>query len=763
MLAPALKCISITDQALAGYGFESLDCLPAVPFALYSTQFLQTPVFQKLQPAFRAAVLEGLLVLCNWFCELTNAYGLVLENPLHQKQEVPPVIRAQIMLRVSQLGKVHMLLLSLLSSEANPVLEDCTSCMAGARAVGLTASAWMSIEAEEDDGDPDDSPTAKRKVNSKAHACLKRAVRPLLPDTINLLHWIPWSQLSDSTSLGDMYMSLRLLLSDFYSKTRTTASAAKRPAAFRTAAAADAVSEDVIVMCAQRCLPVLRHVLQRAHIDHGKLLEGECLETPEGVWASFGNSAEAVELSDDMPWDEMLPSSTIITDANMACTETLVLSLRCFSALLSLPSIHTTQHIQFLGELLGTYSATYHADVQPTSSPLKINFLKASWHATLEAPKLTDLVQALKQTFEFLAGLLRGQDGVLDHDVLVVRILRELCCVPDTVLVAAGASQVGILEHLPTQQRRDICQMRTRVSAAAKAILWSRWDGRTTDEAEDEENIPVDSAWKQRPSSDLAGVIGLLVSTQERPEDIVFELASKELASVKAATGEVAAYMCHGCPSLCTSTFPTWYRVLFKELVDRFGTLVQQAVASVNEAGGSVNTRLLTPDLQGQIDTACSAFAALAKLVKQHDSNQMILQAALRSGGKFVELFLKLKKWFKQRGNGDDIKRVVLSAQKGTRVVQTICAEAKAQRMGSVARLVPSTKKNLEKFVQYVRVILQESTAGRFWVGQLKHKNLRGEVVPATIQSDDDEESEAGDPQEDATDVDDAENSIDEG
>lgn len=81
VLAPALKCISITDQALSGYGFESLDCLPGLPFALYSMQFLHAPVFQKLQPAFRAAVLEGLLVLCNWLCELTNAYGLVLENP----------------------------------------------------------------------------------------------------------------------------------------------------------------------------------------------------------------------------------------------------------------------------------------------------------------------------------------------------------------------------------------------------------------------------------------------------------------------------------------------------------------------------------------------------------------------------------------------------------------------------------------------------------------------------------------------------------
>lgn len=77
--------------------------------------------------------------------------------------------------------------------------------------------------------------------------------------------------------------------------------------------------------------------------------------------------------------------------------------------------------------------------------------------------------------------------------------------------------------------------------------------------------------------------------------------------------------------------------------MDRFSVLVQQAVASANDAGGSIRSRLLTQDLQGQIDMSCVSFAALASLVKQHDSNQMVLQAALRSGGKFVELFLKVR------------------------------------------------------------------------------------------------------------------------
>lgn len=183
---------------------------------------------------------------------------------------------------------------------------------------------------------------------------------------------------------------------------------------------------------------------------------------------------QAVEVLDEMPWDTLIPTSTMITDANMACTETSVLSLKCFSALLSLPSIHTPRHIHFLGELLSTYSAAYPEGAPTSVSPLKINFSQVAWHATLEAPKLTDLVQLLKQTFDFVAGLLRGQEGVLDHDLLVARILRELCVVPDTVLAAAGVSQVGILEHLPTQQRRVGRCLLPELILTCAATLWQQ-------------------------------------------------------------------------------------------------------------------------------------------------------------------------------------------------------------------------------------------------------------------------------------------------
>lgn len=75
-------------------------------------------------------------------------------------------------MRVSQLGKVHALLLSLLASEVNPVLDDDISSISAGTA-GFKASSWMSTEVDEDDTVEDEPAGAKSKVNSKAQACLK--------------------------------------------------------------------------------------------------------------------------------------------------------------------------------------------------------------------------------------------------------------------------------------------------------------------------------------------------------------------------------------------------------------------------------------------------------------------------------------------------------------------------------------------------------------------------------------------------------------
>jgi fanconi anemia group D2 protein len=86
------------------------------------------------------------------------------------------------------------------------------------------------------------------------------------------------------------------------------------------------------------------------------------------------------------------------------------------------------------------------------------------------------------------------------------------------------------------------------------------------------------------------------------------------------------------------------------------------------------------------------------------------------------------------------VTAIVQQVQSGTRVLQTACVEAKARKLGSVTRLVPKVKKSLEQFVQSMKVLIAESTSsGSVWVGNLKHKNLQGEVVPQEIESEPEE------------------------
>lgn len=117
-------------------------------------------------------------------------------------------------------------------------------------------------------------------------------MRPIIPDTLNLLHWIPWSNLTESSSIGDLYLSIRFILSEFHDKICLAVSAAKRPAAFRSKGAPEAASEDTIVICAQRCLPVLLQIFRRSYKDHGNLINGHALQSPESIWSGFGSEEQ---------------------------------------------------------------------------------------------------------------------------------------------------------------------------------------------------------------------------------------------------------------------------------------------------------------------------------------------------------------------------------------------------------------------------------------------------------------------------------------
>ena len=81
--------------------------------------------------------------------------------------------------------------------------------------------------------------------------------------------------------------------------------------------------------------------------------------------------------------------------------------------------------------------------------------------------------------------------------------------------------------------------------------------------------------------------------------------------------------------------------MLLQEAVNAFSTVTQQALASGRHwaAAGRLPTAAV---LISSLQRAGTAFTALMKLMRSHDSNHLVFQAAVRYGGKFVELFLKV-------------------------------------------------------------------------------------------------------------------------
>ena len=113
---------------------------------------------------------------------------------------------------------------------------------------------------------------------------------------------------------------------------------------------------------------------------------------------------------------------------------------------------------------------------------------------------------------------------------------------------------------------------------------------------------------------------------------------------------------------------------------------------------------------------------------------------------------MQLKAWLRREvkaGRLVDVAAVITEVQGGTRILQTACVEAKARKLGAVTKLVPKVKKSIEQFVHSTKVLLAESgRSGAVRLGNLKHKNLQGDVVPQIIESDPEEEEEEDDEEE---------------
>ncbi|KAF9401655.1 Fanconi anemia group D2 protein [Mortierella sp. AD011] len=191
-------------------------------------------------------------------------------------------------------------------------------------------------------------------------------------------------------------------------------------------------------------------------------------------------------------------------------------------------------------------------------------------------------------------------------------------------------------------------------------------------------------------------------------------------------------------PLLIANTFTTYTKVLHIQLA---------ALASEFCEEDFENTKLALDHISG----LCLCFQRLAAFVKSNDKRE-VLGVTLKHSKVFMEQFIKRVLPFLGihfRGHQDTVAKIFKNhLQAATRSLQSVCGHAKASREQTLMVMVPSIKKTMESLIFEVKLMLENNDAGAaFWLGNLKHRNLRGEEISSQLPdvSDDDQDQDVDD------------------
>ncbi|KAG0303191.1 Fanconi anemia group D2 protein [Dissophora globulifera] len=180
-------------------------------------------------------------------------------------------------------------------------------------------------------------------------------------------------------------------------------------------------------------------------------------------------------------------------------------------------------------------------------------------------------------------------------------------------------------------------------------------------------------------------------------------------------------------PMLTTSTFT----VLHMQLSTLVGEFAEEHFSNTQAA-------------LDHISSLCQCFQKLAAFVKSNDKRE-VLGVTLKHSKVFMEQFIKRVLPFLGthfRGHQDTVAKIFKSTlQPATRSLQNVCGHAKASRDQSLMVMVPSIRKTMESLIFEVKLMLENNDAGAaFWLGNLKHRNLRGEEISSQLPVASDEE-----------------------
>ncbi|KAJ8529382.1 hypothetical protein K7X08_036217 [Anisodus acutangulus] len=244
-----------------------------------------------------------------------------------------------------------------------------------------------------------------------------------------------------------------------------------------------------------------------------------------------------------------------------------------------------------------------------------------------------------------------------------------------------------------------------------------------------------DGVMTLRMAEVIQKLLRIYLENCQSTSDSLSELACSVLPQVLSCRSAVE----DGCsfPTLCHATFCIWYRVMHEENQVMINRLVKKiSLLEKSRGGGEVeDVKCLLKKLQQSVNVVVS----LVNMCKTHDKVN-VRAIAVKFGGKFVDSFLKAFGFLQGQFelHREQIIQMVRELQTATRTIQTLCSEAKGMKQTSITSKIPITKRSMERFLFRVKELLHSTSSGcTFWMGNLKHKNLMGDIVSSQAYVDD--------------------------
>ncbi|KAK4802232.1 hypothetical protein SAY86_000435 [Trapa natans] len=371
-----------------------------------------------------------------------------------------------------------------------------------------------------------------------------------------------------------------------------------------------------------------------------------------------------------------------------------VLHLLC--KMLNLPDIQTNRDL--LSDLLRAFQPNTGPDValsgmKPRPLPDSIEYLYYGAFSFLES------FLDIDYSFSFLV----ASEALL--------ALESLSSLPQKCTHKLGSNRKGLNFGF---EESVLMNLQRRLGVSAEKLMKHDWDAKN-----------VEEGWKSKGER-LQKILCIYLENSDSTLDLLNDIACSILpqVSLKSSCDEEVQ---HGFTTLCSATYLMWCRVLHEVNLTTLNALVKEILSSKPIATmGSECARKLLMKLQLSVNVVVS----LVNISRTHDKVS-VHAMAVKYGGKFIDSFLKafdfLQAYFQV--HNELIVQLVRELQKATRTIQTLCSEAKGMKQMAITSKIPTTKRSLERFLFQVKALVASSSGCTFWMGNLKHKDLTGQVI----------------------------------